>query len=409
MARAELLAGYSEEIDRLTRRYGTQALADAGELVADWMRAAGMRVRRDAIGNLIGRVEGGWPDAPALMLGSHLDTVPDAGRYDGVLGVLAAIAVVERLRDRAAELPFALEVTAFADEEGSRFGTAFLGSSVLAGGFDRAALARVDSDGVSLDDAIREFGGDPGALGTARREPGSLVGYAELHIEQGPVLEGLGLPIGIVSGIAGQTRAAVRFTGHLGHAGTVPMELRRDALAAAAQMVGEVEAVARHTPGLIATVGDLAVAPGAANVIAGRADLVLDVRHPEDADRRWAVDLLRRRAGEIASARAVECDWAPLHEQAAVRCDPGLTGRMWQAVQDVGVEPHALASGAGHDAATMARIAPMTMLFVRCAGGLSHHPDESVSEADVSVAVDALTRFVELVAERNAGHGEGER
>ena len=402
MARAGLLAGYSEESGRLTRRFGTQALAEAGEAVSDWMRAAGMGVRRDAIGNVIGRLEGAEPGAPALLLGSHLDTVPDAGRYDGALGVLAAIAVVERLRERAGELPFALEVVAFADEEGSRFGTAFLGSSVLAGSFDPAALARLDDDGVSLEDAIRGFGGDLGGLEDAAREPGSLAGYAELHIEQGPVLEERGLPVGVVSGIAGQTRAALRFTGRPGHAGTVPMDLRHDALAAAAQMVGEVEAVARHTPGLVATVGDLDVSPGVANVIPGRADLILDVRHPEDADRHWAVAHLRRRGGEIASARGVGCDWEPLHEQAAVRCDPGLTGRMWQAVQDVGVEPHALASGAGHDAATMAKIAPATMLFVRCAGGVSHHPDESVSEADVAVGVDALTRFVELVAERHS-------
>ena len=409
MARVGLLAGCSEESGRLTRRFGTPALADAGELVSDWMRAAGMAVRRDAIGNVIGRVDGAEPGAPALLLGSHLDTVPDAGRYDGALGVLAAIAVVERLSDTARRFPFALEVVAFADEEGSRFGTAFLGSSVLAGSFDRNALARLDDDGVSLEDAVRGFGGDPATLDGAGREPGSLVGYAELHIEQGPVLEELGLPLGVVSGIAGQTRAALRFTGRPGHAGTVPMELRRDALAAAAQTVGEVEAVARHTPGLVATVGDVAVTPGVANVIPGQADLVVDVRHPEDADRHWAVALLRRRAGEIASARGVECAWEPLHDQAAVRCDPALTGRMWQAVQDVGVEPQALASGAGHDAATMAGIAPVAMLFVRCAGGVSHHPDESVSEADVAVGVDALTRFVELVAERRSGQGEGER
>ena len=409
MARAGLLAGCSEEPGRLTRRFGTAALAEAGELVSEWMRAAGMTVRRDAIGNVIGRIEGAEAGAPALLLGSHLDTVPDAGRYDGALGVLAAIAAVERLRETEGRLPLALELVAFADEEGSRFGTAFLGSSVLAGSFDRAALTRRDDDGVTLEEAIRDFGGDPAALDGAGRDPGSLVGYAELHIEQGPVLEELGLPVGIVSGIAGQTRAALRFSGRPGHAGTVPMELRRDALAAAAQMVGEVEAVARHTPGLVATVGDVAVSPGVANVIPGQADLTLDVRHPEDADRHWAVALLRRRAEEIASARGVGSDWDTLHEQAAVRCDPGLTGRMWQAVEDAGVEPHALPSGAGHDAATMAGITPVTMLFVRCAGGVSHHPDESVSEADVGVGVDALTRFVELVAERWSGEGEGER
>jgi allantoate deiminase len=363
-------------------------------------------VRRDAIGNIIGRSANAEPDAPALMLGSHLDTVPDAGRYDGVLGVLAGIAVAERLRER--ELTFALEVVAFADEEGSRFGTAFLGSSVLAGSFDREALGRVDTDSVSLEEAVRAFGGDPGGLEEAGLAPGALVGYAELHIEQGPALEASGLPLGVVSGISGQTRAVLRLTGTPGHAGTIPMELRRDALAAAAQVIGEVESLAHDTPGLVATVGDITVLPGAPNVIAGRAELVLDVRHPEDTHRIWAVGRLRERAGEIAEARGIELEWEPLHEQAAVRCDPGLTGRMFQALEDVGVQPNALASGAGHDAATMARVAPVTMLFVRCAGGVSHHPDESVDEADVALAVDALTRFVELVAERDTPQHEGE-
>jgi allantoate deiminase len=408
MARAELLAAYSEEAGRLTRRFGTLALAEAGEVVAEWMREAGLTVRRDAIGNVIGRSRNAEPDAPALMLGSHLDTVPDAGRYDGALGVLAGIAVAERLRDRTGELPFALEVVAFADEEGSRFGTAFLGSSVLAGSFDSSTLRRVDADDVSLEEAIRRFGGDPAKLGDGGREPGSLVGYAELHIEQGPSLEAGRLPLGVVSAISGQTRAMLRFTGTPGHAGTVPMELRRDALAAAAVLVVEAEALASDTPGLVATVGQLDVLPGAPNVIAGRVELVLDVRHPEDADRLWAVGRLRQRAREIASARGVESEWETLHEQAAVRCDPGLTGRMFQALEDVGVQPNALVSGAGHDAATMAQVTPVTMLFVRCAGGVSHHPDESVDAADVALAIDALTRFVELVAERHSRTDEGE-
>jgi allantoate deiminase len=409
IARAELLAAYSEEAGRLTRRFGTLALAEAGEVVSEWMREAGLSVRRDPIGNVIGRSEGAEPDAPALMLGSHLDTVPDAGRWDGTLGVLAGIEVARRQRERAGDLPFALEVAAFADEEGSRFGTAFLGSSVVAGSFDQSALSREDADAISLEEAIRRFGGDPGALGDAKREPGSLIGYAELHIEQGPVLEASGVPLGVVSEISGQTRAVLRFTGTPGHAGTVPMELRRDALAAAAEMVVQVEAVARDTPGLVATVGDITVLPGAPNVIPGRADFPLDIRHPVDTDRIWAVGRLRERAAEIASARGLEWDWQTLHEQAAVRCDPGLTGRMFQALEDVGVQPNALVSGAGHDAATMAQVAPVAMLFVRCAGGVSHHPDESVDEADAALAVDALTRFVELVAERHSPTDQGVR
>jgi allantoate deiminase len=406
LARADALAACSEEPGRLTRRYGTDAHARAGGAVSDWMQSAGMTVRRDAIGNVVGRKEAADPDAPTLMLGSHLDTVPDAGRYDGALGVLAAIAVAERL---GAALPFALELVAFADEEGSRFGTAFLGSSVLAGTFDASALRRVDGNGLSLEEAIRSFGGDPATLGAARRSPSSMIGYAELHIEQGPVLEELGTPLGVVTAIAGQSRAAVRFTGTAGHAGTVPMGLRRDALAAAAEMVLAVEAAGDETPGLVATVGELALLPGAANVIPGRADLILDVRHADDAPRLEAIVRLRERAGEISAARGIEVAWDLLHEQRAVRCDPELTRLMGEAAQSAGAPAHMLASGAGHDAATMAAVAPVTMLFVRCAGGVSHHPSESVSEADVAIAVDALTRFVELVAEHHSRPGQGER
>ena len=409
MERAEALAAFTEEPGRLTRRYGTQAHSDASAAVSEWMGAAGMAVRRDAIGNVIGRYEAYGGDAPALLLGSHLDTVPDAGRYDGALGVLAGIAAVERLQADGTRLPFAIEVVAFADEEGARFGTAFLGSSVLAGRFDPASLRRADADGVSLDEAIRAFGGDPGALAGAAPVPESLVGYAEVHIEQGPVLEERGLALGVVSGIAGQTRAALCFEGVTGHAGTVPMELRRDALCAAAELVLEAEAVALETPGLVATVGDLAPLPGAPNVIPGRARLSLDVRHVDDPPREAAIARLRERAGEIAAARRVALEWDALHDQDAVRCDPELTEVMEQAVLATGSRPLRLPSGAGHDAAVVAAIAPVAMLFVRCAGGVSHHPSESVTEADVALAVDALGHFVDGMASRHPPANQGDR
>jgi allantoate deiminase len=405
MTRAELLATCSEEEGRLTRRFGTAAQAEARTMVSDWMRAAGMAVRPDAVGNLLGRYEGPDRDAPALLLGSHLDTVPDAGRWDGALGVLTGVAAVERLHAAGERLPFALEVVAFADEEGARFGTAYLGSSALAGSFDGTALGRLDAEGMSLAEAIRRFGGDPAALPEAGRAPESLVGYAEVHIEQGPVLEQRDMPLAVVSGIAGQTRVALRFTGAAGHAGTVPMALRRDALAAAAEMVLAVEAVGRDTPGLVATVGELAVAPGAANVIPGRTGLTVDVRHADDETRTGAVARLRNRARAIADARGVRLEWDRLHAQEAVRCDPGLTALMAGAVRAVGVEPLHLVSGAGHDAAPLSAITPVTMLFVRCAGGVSHHPAESVSEADVALAVDTLGHFVKGVAARRSQGG----
>jgi allantoate deiminase len=392
MERAELLAQCSDEPGRTTRLYGSPAHAAASEALAGWMSAAGMSVERDAVGNLIGRVEGERPDAPPLMLGSHFDTVRDAGRWDGTLGLLAAIAVVERLQAAARRLAVPLEVVAFADEEGSRFGTAFLGSSVLAGTFEAADLERVDTEGVSLHDAIGEYGGDPAGLDAAARPVGA---YVEVHIEQGPVLDEGEVALGVVTAIAGQTRAALRFGGVAGHAGTVPMELRHDALAAAAEVVLAAETLARETESLVATVGRIAALPGASNVIPGFAELSLDVRHPDDSARAAAVTHLREQARRAGEGRGVDVEWEELLDQPAVGCDAALSERMVEAVEAVGVRPLRLPSGAGHDAAVMAAIAPVAMLFVRCAGGVSHHPDESVTEADVTLAVHALAAFVE--------------
>src|SRR3954447_17502293 len=307
LERADRLAACTEEPGRLTRRFATPALAAAGDLVLGWMRAAAMELRRDAIGNVIGRWEppGGAP-AGTLLLGSHLDTVVDAGRYDGMLGVLVALACVERLSD---DVPFAIEVYGFADEEGVRYGTAYLGSSVVAGAFDPAALRRRDADGVAMADAIAALGGAPAALVDARRDAGGLLGYVEVHIGQGPVLEAEDLPVGVVTGIAGQTRAEVAFGGVAGHAGTVPMALRRDALVAAAEWVVAVEHHARSHEGLVATVGELRVEPGASNVIPARAAASLDVRHLDDAAREAAVGALRERAEAVGAARGVGVEW----------------------------------------------------------------------------------------------------
>ena len=391
-ARAEALARMTDEPGRITRLYGTPAHSAASDALAGWMSAAGMSVVRDAVGNLIGRVEGERPGAPALMLGSHFDSVRDAGRWDGTLGVLVAIAVAERLH-AAARLPrVPLEVVAFADEEGTRFGTAFLGSAVLAGRFEEPDLQRVDADGVALGDAIRAYGGDPTGLKGATRAPGA---YVEVHIEQGPVLDESDVALGVVTAIAGQTRALLRFRGIPGHAGTVPMELRRDALCAAAELVLAAEALARDTPSLLATVGRLALEPGAPNVIPGSAELSLDVRHPGDEERAAAVARLRERARRVAEARGVGLEWEELLDQPAVRCDDALSRRLLRAAESAGARAARLPSGAGHDATVMAQVAPVAMLFVRCAGGVSHHPDESVAEADVALAVDALAAFVE--------------
>ena len=380
LERCARLGEVSEESGRLVRRFGSEALREANELVGGWMRDAGMTVREDAIGNLIGRYEA--DGGPALLLGSHLDTVVDAGRFDGPLGVLVGLAVVER------RPPCAVEVVAFADEEGVRFGTAYLGSSGMTGRFDPAWLELRDAEGVALGYLLR---GDPA---TAVRDPAELRGYCEVHIEQGPALERRGLPVGVVTGIASQTHAEATFHGEAGHAGTVPMAARRDALCAAAELVLAAEALPRTRPGLVATVGRLGVAPGARNVIPGTATLSIDVRHADDDARREAAEALRERAHEIAAARGVGVDWRPTADLAAVPMAPEFVAGLTAAIEGAGLPVERLPSGAGHDAAEMAAITPAAMLFVRCRGGISHHPDESVEEGDVAVAIDVIDRFV---------------
>jgi allantoate deiminase len=392
LRRCDELAAFSEEEGRLTRRFATPALRAAGDVVRGWMEAAGMTVRRDAIGNLIGRV--GEGDRRTLLIGSHLDTVRDAGRYDGTLGVLIGISCVELLHDRGAALPYAIEVVAFADEEGARYGTSYLGSRTFIGSFDEGWLDRIDADGVTMRAAL---GGSPEGIAECRRDPADLIGYYEVHIEQGPTLESEGVSLGVVTAIAGQTGATVTFSGVAGHAGTVAMPLRRDALTAAAEWILATETLARDTDGLVATVGRVTLDPGVGNVIPGRATLSLDLRHAEDPVRIHAGAELRRRANAVAVSRGLALEWRT-HETAAVSLSPELTERLSEAVAATGQPVVRLPSGAGHDAAIVSTIAPVAMLFVRCAGGVSHNPAESVTVHDVAAAIDASTRFLEHVA-----------
>jgi allantoate deiminase len=369
-------------------------MARANELVAGWMRAAGMKPRVDTAGNLIGRYPGPDTAAGVLLLGSHLDTVRDAGAYDGPLGVLVAVACVERLHRAGRRLPFTIDVAAFADEEGTRFGVGCLGSRALAGTFGDDLLTLVDDDGVTLADALRAFGGDPAAIGAAARDGERLLGYCEVHIEQGPALERLGIPLGAVSAIAGATRAEIVFAGAAGHAGTVPMHARRDALAAAAEWVLAVERAGAATVGMVATVGVLDVRPAAANVIPGSARATVDVRHADDATRRRAVDDLRERASDIARARGLAARWRLLDDTPTVAMDERLSDALAVAARACSLEPVRLPSGAGHDAVALSERMPVAMLFVRCAGGVSHCPEEAVDAADVEAAVAVLDRFL---------------
>jgi allantoate deiminase len=394
MERCRELGAVSEEDGRLTRRFATPAMARANDLVGGWMAAGGLRVRTDAAGNLVGRVEGADPAAGTLLLGSHLDTVRDAGAFDGPLGVLVAVACVERLRTEGAAPPFAIEVLGFSDEEGLRYGTAYLGSRAVAGSFEPALLDLVDEDGVKLGEALRAFGGAPEDVAGAARRGEQLLGYCEVHIEQGPVLEARGVPVGVVSAIAGATRAELDFSGRAGHAGTVPMDARHDAACAAAEWVLAVEAAARAEPGLVATVGRLEARPGAPNVVPGAAVASLDARHAEDAVRETTVSELRAEARRIGAARGVEVAWREVMSAPAVAADGALTAALSAAVAARGLPVVTLASGAGHDAVALSELTGVAMLFVRCAGGISHHPDESVDEADVAVALDVLHAFV---------------
>jgi allantoate deiminase len=407
MERCELLGNVSEEADALTRPYGSKEMREANEIVSGWMRGAGMTVSQDAIGNLIGLYQG--TGDKTLVLGSHLDTVRDAGRYDGILGVMVSIACVQWLHDRGERLPFSIEVAAFADEEGLRFGTTYLGSSVYVGAFEEERLDLQDRDGVTLREAVRGFGGDPDALEPRGRRGGELLGYCEVHTEQGPVLEEHDLPVGIVTAISGQSRVGLVFSGEAGHAGTVPMEGRQDALCAAAEFVLEVERAAGAEPGSIATVGEIVVLPGAANVIPGRTELSLDVRHADDEVRERLRDYLKRRAEEIAASRGCDHEWLLRQETPAVLVDQDLSALLARAVEDSGMDVHRLPSGAGHDAAQLAELAPVAMLFVRCKEGISHNPAESVRREDVEIAIGVMQRFLDLLpAAHSAEHGVAE-
>jgi allantoate deiminase len=391
MTRLDAFAAFTDEPGKLTRLYLSPSYRAACEQFAKWAEAAGMSARIDAAGNVRARYEGKAADAPALMIGSHIDTVRDAGRFDGNLGALAALAVVEQLAQRGIRLDHALEVVAIGDEEGVRFSTAMTGSRALAGQLSATAMEARDREGVTLGQALTAFGCDPERAYTARAR--DVAAFVELHIEQGPVLEARGLALGVVGAINGATRMLVTVEGLAGHAGCVPMELRRDAVAAAAEMILAVEARAKAEPDLVATVRRLEVEPGAVNVIPGLARFSLDVRSPRDEWRRRAVSDIHAAATGIAARRHVETVLQPVHEAPAYVCDARIVAGFDRALTGMGLPAFHLPSGAGHDTMVMGALAPAGMLFVRCAGGVSHNPAESITSEDGALALAALTRF----------------
>lgn len=387
------LATLTETPGQLTRLAFSPPLLRANALVQGWMRQAGMTARIDAAGNVIGRYEGAAPGAPALVLGSHLDTVRDAGRFDGMLGVVAGIACVAELAREGARLPFAIEVMGFNDEEGVRFGTSIGGARAVAGRFDPAALTRRDAEGITLAEAMTAFGLDPARIQEAARDPAEILAYLELHIEQGPVLESEGLALGCVTSIAAAQRATVTLQGEAGHAGTVPMKQRRDALTAAAECILAVEAIARET-GIVGTVGELLVLPGASNVIPGRTQFSLDLRCGEDAPLALAASRIAAACRGIATERGLTLDWEALSARDATPCAPWIMDRIDAAIGTVQNQGRRLPSGAGHDALAMGRLAPFGMIFVRSRGGISHNPAEMTSTPDLALAASALLHLV---------------
>jgi allantoate deiminase len=375
----------------------------AAELIMGWMRDAGMDAHLDAIGNVCGRYEGERSGLPCLMLGSHYDTVRDAGSWDGPLGVITAIACVGDLHRRRRRLPFAVEVVGFADEEGVRFASTLLGSRAIAGTFDEAALNARDNAGITMREALTDFGLDPDRIGAAARMRGELLAYLELHIEQGPVLEAQNLPVGVVTAIAGATRLAVRLTGMAGHAGTVPMALRRDALAGAAECIGAIEQFClTDRAGLVGTVGYITALPGATNVIPGQVSFTIDMRAPTDAHRKLAVADVVRQIEAIAARRKLALQIDVTHENRSVPCAPWLQRQVADAITAEGFRVFELPSGAGHDGMAMIDIADVAMLFVRCRGGISHHPDEHVDTADADAGARVLLRVIENFRPREA-------
>lgn len=393
MALLDQLAQYSDDPSSLTRLYLSKAHRRAAEATLGFMRDAGLDSHIDPLGSVVGRLEGANPDAPALLIGSHIDTVVDAGRYDGTLGVILGIVTIEALRQQGVMPTCPIEIVAFGDEENARFPTN-LSSSALSGRYDPAWLDGIDTDGITLRDALAAFGGDPARIGAIARDRARYRGYLEVHIEQGPQLEAAGLAVGIVSAISGISRARAAVTGEAGHAGTVPMPMRRDALAAAAEMIVAVERTGAIRLDTVATVGATQVRPGAINVIPARVDFTLDARSPDDVVRHAIVRDIMTEWEAIAQKRGVGLTIEPFMDSPATPMDPALIAVFEHTLKSLGIPPMSVASGAGHDAIAMAGLCPSAMLFVRCKGGISHNPAESITVEDADIAARVLIESV---------------
>jgi allantoate deiminase len=396
IARLDQLGRISDSPDHLVRTFLSPASRQAAEMVLGWMTSLGMEVSHAADGTLRGILAGSRPGAAPFLLGSHLDTVIDAGKYDGALGIIAALAAIETLQQENATLPFPLHLLAFSDEEGTRFQTTYLGSRSISGPLDPATLAARDADGVTLAQAIANEGWHAGAT-TIHYPAGQCRGYLEAHIEQGRVLDQAGEAACVVSAIAGQSRLTIALTGRADHAGTTPMPLRRDALTGAAESILAAETLAKSSPPLVITVGKIHIHPGASNSIPQSATFTIDLRHPDNPAREQALVRLYQLFAQIAARRALALDWKMIQDNPATPCDPALTNLLLASLTAITGSTRTLASGAGHDGVALSKICPIAMLFIRCRDGLSHHPDESASPSDIGVAIEILTHFLKSI------------
>ena len=397
MERLQELGQVSQSDVCLDRRYLTNEHRRANALVADWMTDSGLSHWQDAAGNLWGRLESATPNAPRLIMGSHLDTVPNGGKYDGMLGVLAPITLASLCRQAGLDLPFHLDIVGFGDEEGTRFGSTLLGSRALTGSWPEQWAGLTDENGISLAQAMSEFGLSFHDVGKAAIDPQTLLGYIELHIEQGPVLEHNDLPVGVVTGIAGARRFEFTVTGFAGHAGTVPMPMRHDSLAAASEMILLIEQVA-HAQDLVATVGRIENRPNGVNVIAGKTTFSLDIRSENDEHRDLILEQILQGICDIASRRNVQVEHKQTHSAPAVKCAQQFQDILSSAIAQSGFTPLSLSSGAGHDAMAMAQICPVAMLFTRCEKGISHHPGEAIVTEDIEASLRVLFETIKQLA-----------
>lgn len=395
LARADALAAWSDEEGMLTCAFMTDAHRRTAAQLAQWMTDAGLQTEIDAVGNVVGRYRCDDPKARTLITGSHYDTVRNGGKYDGRAGILVPLAVLQQLHERGEKLPFHVDVIGFAEEEGVRFDSTFLGSSAVIGAFDPALLEQTDADGVTMRGALIAAGHDPAQIAASARDPADLLGFVEIHIEQGPVLLGRDLPVGIVTSIAGSVRYQVTLTGVAGHSGTTPMTMRRDAAAAAAEIVLLVEQRCSQAPTLVGTVGQLQVPHGSVNVIPGSCKLSLDIRAADDATRDAAAAEVLQAIDAICARRNIDVALERIEVSAAAPCAPWLMRALAQATERAGIPAFALPSGAGHDAMILAQITDVAMLFIRCGnGGISHNPLETMTADDAEIAAQIFLDFL---------------